>query len=93
MGFFAGTGRGLRAVLDGAAGTQALIAGDYRAYGRMRRSRRVSDVQAEGEEARRLGPPKSWAAGCRSRPDRDGPGQSGICPEIPARPDYAQFIR
>ena len=29
MGFFSGIGRGLRGVLDGAADTQALIAGDY----------------------------------------------------------------
>ena len=56
MGFFSGMGRGLRGMLDGAAGTQALLAGDYGAYGRMRAQQaRLRQTQANEEKAGRLG--------------------------------------
>src|SRR5688572_27578318 len=54
MGFFSGMGRGFRGILDGAAGTQALLAGDYGAFGRMRAQQaRLRRMQAD--ESRRPG--------------------------------------
>ena len=54
MGFSSGMGRGLRGMVDGAAGTQALLAGDYGAYGRLRgRQARRGTAQAAMEEERR----------------------------------------
>ena len=54
MGFFSGMGRGLRGMMDGAAGTQALLAGDYGAYGQLRgRQARLRTPQAAMEEERR----------------------------------------
>ena len=52
MGFFSGMGRGFRGMLDGAAGTQALLAGDHGAYGRMRAQQaRLRAAQAKMAEA------------------------------------------